>query len=78
MSVAVPSDEVIEKAERLLTSQRVKVPDAKVMFVRGDTGDYIVVCTPGGEWLCSCPAYGSNCSHLVAVSFITGNWEPKL
>jgi hypothetical protein len=72
------SDPVLDKAERLLTAGRVKVLSREVMFVRGDTGEYFVVCTPGGNWMCSCPAKGPVCAHLVAVSLITGGWEPNV
>jgi uncharacterized Zn finger protein len=73
------SDPLVEKAERLLTTGRVTVQHPTVAFVKGDTGEWIVARTPGGNWLCSCPAFGMGtvCSHLVAVSLVTGGWTPE-
>lgn len=73
MSVTL-SDPTVEKAVRLLADGAVTVQHRDVAFVAGDSGEWVVARTPGGNWLCSCPAYGL-CSHLVAVSLVTGGWE---
>jgi hypothetical protein len=75
------SDPVLDKAERYLVSGKVTVVlydhNVAVFRINGDTGRWTVTRTPGDNWICSCPAKGPTCAHLVAVSQVTGCWEPQ-
>lgn len=76
------TDETIAKAERLLTEGKVSMTYpmvGPVAAVQGDSGRWAVVRTSDGRYSCSCPAWamGKVCSHLVAVSLVTGGWPPE-
>jgi len=62
-----------EKADRLLAEGRVIVTEVTKRHidavVRGDSGVRRVV-YGGGQWRCSCPAWGG-CSHVMAVQLVT-------
>ena len=75
---AYVTDEVVEKASRLLTEGRLVVDrvDASGLIVatcRGDSGTYKLGRDPrrSGEWRCGCKARGL-CSHLLSLQLVTG------
>jgi len=63
----VPSEAVIEKAQKLVATGRVrKVDDVQVFDVDGSSGTYQVVLRVGAM-SCTCPASGT-CSHILAAA----------
>lgn len=64
----MPSDAVIQKAQRMLDDGRVQpVEGAEVVLVSGDSDTYLVVLV-GDVGHCTCPAQSeSPCSHMLAA-----------
>ncbi len=72
----VLSDELLQKARRLLLTGKVRVqgqPLGHVAEVDGDTGVYSVSRDANGRFLCTCPGYekGVVCSHILSVQLVT-------
>ena len=62
------------KAQRLLATGRVHIPDVERVIVDGDSGRWVVTYTDtDGRWECECDAYAyrRDCSHVRAVRLIT-------
>lgn len=69
-----------QKAATLLASGRVTIlragADGRMLAEAvGDHGTHKVRRTAGGRWACDCPAsyYGQKCSHITAVSLVSGD-----
>lgn len=59
---------VSEKANRLLAGGRItELVGARTFSAVGDSGNYLVTLTPEGMAHCTCPAEGTNCSHIVGA-----------
>lgn len=61
------------KANRLLARGRLDVVQVEAHTIRatcrGDHDTYVLGWQ--GHWWCSCPSYGTRCSHLVALRLVT-------
>lgn len=65
----MPSQEVIDKAARLLRENRVSLEDATAYEVVGDHATYTVIIHHDQSYFCSCDAHraGHTCSHTIAT-----------
>lgn len=74
------SQEVIDKAARLLLANKVSPEDAKVYEVVGEHATYSVIIYHDDSWLCHCEAAHAElaCSHgLAALKYHQGNKIPR-
>jgi len=66
-------DRLLEKAKKLVESNRVEFLGQGVYNVVGDHGTYTVAQDFTGKWSCTCPGFmnKSRCSHVAAVMLLT-------
>lgn len=71
------SDELVAKAERLLTEGRLTVAlpaTGPIAVCAGDTGLWSISRDATGQYSCSCPAT-KLCSHMLALSLVAAPFE---
>lgn len=69
----MPIDRLVEKAKRLVESNRIERLGQGVFNVIGDHGTYTVVQDYTGKLSCNCIGFlkKSRCSHVTAVIILT-------
>ncbi|MGH3056609.1 MAG: hypothetical protein ACRDPP_00035 [Gaiellaceae bacterium] len=71
----MPREDRFAKAARLFSSGRLTVthvgPERVEATVQGDSATYEVGYASGRGWFCTCPAWGRDCSHLIACVLVT-------
>jgi hypothetical protein len=75
----MPSDKLVQKAEKLLNSGRVESLGGGKFNVVGDHGTYIVVQNYDGAVSCNCLGFlrRNKCSHSIAVLIMRNKSSKK-
>jgi hypothetical protein len=73
VDIKMPISRLLEKAKKLVESNRVEPLSYGVYNVIGDHGTYLVAQDHIGKWSCNCIGFinKARCSHVTAVMLLT-------